>query len=114
LIKHNHLLLIKLLKSVRFILRNIIYLNTHHLVYENHNYRMNDISSEWFYDSVLLKYPSVVFKYRSWFDHIEPDIIPDGTDLIQLKQWQISLMIEAQIKAEKSSNENLSLCTKHL
>jgi len=75
---------------------------------------MNDISSEWFYDSVLLKYPSVVFKYRSWFDHIEPDIIPDGTDLIQLKQWQISLMIEAQIKAEKSSNENLSLCTKHL
>jgi len=72
------------------------------IVYENHNYRMNDISPEWFYDSILLKYPSVVFKYRSWFEHINPDLIPDGTDLIKLKQWQIALMIQAQIKAEKS------------
>jgi len=69
---------------------------------------MTDLSSEWFYDSILLKYPSVVFKYRSWFDHINPDIIPDGNDLIQLKQWQIALMIQAQIKVEKSTNENLS------
>ncbi|CAF3259654.1 unnamed protein product, partial [Rotaria sp. Silwood2] len=78
-------------------------------VYENHNYRMDNISSEWFYDSILLKYPSIAFKYRSWFDHVKPDIIPDGTDMIKLKQWQIALMIQAQIKAEQRqqlSNEN--------
>ena len=57
---------------------------------------MNDISSEWFYDSILLKYPSVVFKYRSWFEHIKPDVIPDGNDMIKLKQWQIALMIQAE------------------
>ena len=59
-----------------------------------------------FYDSILLKYPSVVFKYRSWFEHVKPDVIPDGTDIIQLKQWQICLMIQAQNKAEQSSNGN--------
>ncbi|CAF1500323.1 unnamed protein product, partial [Rotaria sordida] len=64
------------------------------IVYENHNYRMDNIPSEWFYDSILLKYPSIVFKYRSWFDHVKPDIIPDGTDMIKLKQWQIALMIQ--------------------
>ncbi|CAF1485522.1 unnamed protein product, partial [Rotaria sordida] len=71
------------------------------IVYENHNYRMDNIPSEWFYDSILLKYPSIVFKYRSWFDHVKPDIIPDGTDMIKLKQWQIALMIQAQIQAEQ-------------
>ncbi|CAF4224066.1 unnamed protein product, partial [Rotaria sordida] len=38
-----------------------------------------------------------------------PDIIPDGIDMIKLKQWQIALMIQAQIQAEQrqqSSNEN--------
>jgi hypothetical protein len=80
---------------------NISNPNSYHLVYENYNYRMNDISSEWFYDSILLKYPSVVFKYRSWFNHINPDLIPDGTDQIKLKQWQIALMIQAQMKAEQ-------------
>ncbi|CAF1469373.1 unnamed protein product, partial [Rotaria sordida] len=64
------------------------------IVYENHNYRMDNIPSEWFYDSILLKYPSIVFKYRSWFDHVKPDIIPDGIDMIKLKQWQIALMIQ--------------------
>ncbi|CAF3644307.1 unnamed protein product [Rotaria sp. Silwood1] len=81
------------------------------IVYENHNYRMDNISSEWFYDSILLKYPSIVFKYRSWFDHVKPDIIPDGTDIIKLKQWQIALMIQAQIKAEQRqqlTNEKLN------
>ena len=64
---------------------------------------MNEISPEWFYDSILLKYPSIVFKYRSWFENIKPDVIPDGTDMIKLKQWQISLMIQAQIKSEQQS-----------
>ncbi|CAF3145247.1 unnamed protein product [Rotaria sp. Silwood2] len=71
------------------------------IVYENHNYRMNNISPEWFYESILLKYPSVVFKYRSWFEHVKIDVIPNGNDMIKLKQWQIALMLHAQIKAEQ-------------
>ncbi len=72
---------------------------------------MNNISPEWFYETILLKYPSIVFKYRSWFEHIKIDVIPNGNDMIKLKQWQIALMLHAQIKAEqqqqqKSSNEN--------
>jgi hypothetical protein len=69
---------------------------------------MGHISSEWFYDSILLKYPSIVFKYRSWFEHVRSDVIPNETDPIILKQWQIALMIEAQIKAEQrlSNDEN--------
>ncbi len=74
------------------------------LVYENHNYRMNNISSEWFYE-LLLKSPTVVFKYRSWFDEIKPDVIPNGTDMIKLKQWQIALMLHAQIKAEQQQQQ---------
>lgn len=62
---------------------------------------MDCIPPEWFYDSILLKHPSIVFKYRSWFEHIKPDMIPDGTDSIQLKQWLISLMIQAKVKAEQ-------------
>jgi len=80
------------------------------IIYENHNYRMKNISPEWFYESILLKYPSVVFKYRSWFEHVQIDDIPNGNDMIKLKQWQIALMLHAQIKAEQqqqtSSNEN--------
>ena len=57
---------------------------------------MSDISSEWFYDNILLKYPSVIFKYHSWFDHIDPNIIPDGNNPMELKQWQIALMIQAK------------------
>ncbi len=90
------------------ILNLLLLSNSSNLVYENHNYRMTGLSSEWFYDSILLKYPSIVFKYRSWFDHINPDIIPDGSDSIKLKQWQIALMIQAQIKVEQSINENIS------
>jgi hypothetical protein len=70
---------------------------------------MTNISSEWFYDTILLKHPSVVFKYRSWFEDVKTDVIPNGTDIIQLKKWQIALMLHAQIKAEQqptSSNEN--------
>ncbi|CAF4909880.1 unnamed protein product, partial [Rotaria socialis] len=80
--------------------------------YENYNYRMDNISAEWFYDSILLKYPSVVFKYRSWFEQVKSDVIPDGTDAIELKKWQIALMIEAQTKAEQNqlaSNEMNSI-----
>lgn len=66
------------------------------LVLENHQYRMPDISSEWFYDAILLKYPSVIFKYHSWFDQINPNRIPDGNQPIELKQWQIALMIQAK------------------
>lgn len=62
---------------------------------------MNHISPEWFYESILLKYPSVVFKYRSWFENIHTDVIPNGNDAIKLKQWQIALMLRAQIKAEQ-------------
>ncbi|CAF3765302.1 unnamed protein product [Rotaria socialis] len=82
------------------------------IVYENYNYRMDNISAEWFYDSILLKYPSVVFKYRSWFEQVKSDVIPDGTDAIELKKWQIALMIEAQTKAEQNqlaSNEMNSI-----
>ncbi|CAF0834456.1 unnamed protein product [Rotaria sordida] len=75
------------------------------IVYENHNYRMNNISPEWFYESILLKYPSVVFKYRSWFEHVKIDVIPNGNDMIKLKQWQIALMLHAQIKAEQQQQQ---------
>ncbi|CAF0737163.1 unnamed protein product [Adineta steineri] len=75
------------------------------IIYENHNYRMNNISPEWFYESILLKYPSVVFKYRSWFENIKTDTIPNGNDMIKLKQWQIGLMLQAQIKAEQQQQQ---------
>lgn len=66
---------------------------------------MVDISSEWFYDVILLRYPSIVYQYPSWFDHVNPNIIPDGNDLIELKQWQIALMIQAnQLVNRKSSS----------
>lgn len=71
------------------------------LVYDNHHYRMTQIAPEWFYETILLKYPSVVFHYRSWFDHVKTDLIPNGNDLIQLRLWQIALMVQAQIKAEE-------------
>jgi hypothetical protein len=74
---------------------------------------MDQISPEWFYDSILLKYPSVVFKHHSWFEHIKPDVIPDGTDSIKLKQWQISLMIQAQLKAEKQQHQEESSSNKN-
>ncbi|CAM4951228.1 unnamed protein product [Rotaria socialis] len=77
------------------------------IVNENHNYRMSSISPEWFYESILLKYPTVVFKYRSWFDNIKTDVIPNGNDMIKLKQWQIALMLHAQIKAEQQQQQNL-------
>ena len=69
------------------------------LVHENYNYRMNQPSNEWFYDFILLRHPSVVFKYRSWFEHISTNVIPDGTDPIPLKQWLIALMLEAEQKS---------------
>ncbi|CAF4052599.1 unnamed protein product [Adineta steineri] len=78
------------------------------IIYENHNYRMNNISPEWFYESILLKYPSVVFKYRSWFENIKTDTIPNGNDMIKLKQWQIGLMLQAQIKAEQQQQQDSS------
>lgn len=62
---------------------------------------MNTISPEWFYESILLKYPVVVFKYRSWFENIQTDVIPNGNDMIKLKQWQIALMLHAQVKSEQ-------------
>lgn len=65
---------------------------------------MTDVSAEWFYDAILLKYPAVAFKYPSWFEHINPEVIPDGTDFIRLKQWQIALMVQA----EQSANKNAS------
>jgi len=109
--KPKHMQLIKQLKLVRIQKNdNFNYHSFFFLVYENHNYRMNNISPEWFYETILLKYPSIVFKYRSWFEHIKIDVIPNGNDMIKLKQWQIALMLHAQIKAEqqqqKSSNEN--------
>lgn len=71
---------------------------------------MKTISPEWFYESILLKYPSVVFKYRTWFEGIDTNVIPNGNDMIKLKQWQIALMLQAQIKAEQQEqsliNEN--------
>jgi hypothetical protein len=66
------------------------------LVHENYNYRMNQLSNEWFYDFILLRHPSVVFKYRSWFEHISTNFVPDETDPIPLKQWLIALMLEAE------------------
>jgi len=79
------------------------------IIYENHNYRMKNISSEWFYEAILLRYPAVVFKYRSWFENVKVDDIPNGNDMIKLKQWQIALMLHAQIKAEQQQQQqNLS------
>jgi hypothetical protein len=75
------------------------------IINENHNYRMNNISSEWFYETILLKYPAIVFKYRSWFENVKIDEIPNGNDLIKLKQWQIALMLHAQIKAEQQQQQ---------
>lgn len=66
---------------------------------------MTNVSPEWFYDAILLKYPFVVFKYRSWFENVKADVIPNGNDLIQLKQWQIALMLHAQMKAEQQQQE---------
>ncbi|CAF0872258.1 unnamed protein product [Adineta ricciae] len=74
------------------------------IVEENYHHRMDIISPEWFYDSILLKYPSLIFKYRSWFTNIEPHVIPDETDALKLKQWQIALMIQAQIKHEQQQS----------
>ena len=73
------------------------------LVFDNHNYRVTNIPPEWFYDGILLKYPSVAFHFRSWFDEVKREVIPNGNDLIQLKQWQIALMIDAQLKAEQAA-----------
>ncbi len=78
------------------------------LVHENHNYLMKNISPEWFYETILLKYPAIVFKYRSWFTNVPTDIIPNGNDIIKLKQWQVALMINAQAKAEQEQPQNLS------
>lgn len=64
---------------------------------------MTTVSPEWFYESILLKYPSVVFKYRSWFQDVQTDVIPNVNDMIKLKQWQIALMLHAQIKAEQQN-----------
>ncbi|UJR14907.1 hypothetical protein I4U23_001891 [Adineta vaga] len=78
------------------------------IVYENYYRRMDSISSEWFYDSILLKYPSIVFKYRSWFTNIELNTIPNETDALQLKQWQIALMIQARIKSEQHQSQSIN------
>ncbi|CAF1074418.1 unnamed protein product [Adineta ricciae] len=78
------------------------------IVFENHNYQMNTISPEWFYESILLKYPAIVFKYRSWFEKIQTDVIPNGNDMIKLKQWQIALMLHAQVKSEQQQQEQHS------
>ena len=69
---------------------------------------MASIAPEWFYDAILLKHPSLVLKYPSWFEGVKIDVIPDGNDIIQLKQWQSALMLHAQVKIEQhtSSNEN--------
>ena len=67
---------------------------------------MATISPEWFYETILLKYPAIVFKYRSWFENIPIDDIPNGNDTIKLKQWQIALMLHAQIKAEQQNPIN--------
>lgn len=75
------------------------------IIFENHNYRMTNISSEWFYE-LLLKSPAIVSKYRSWFENISTDNIPNGNDMIELKQWQIALMLQAQIKAEQQQQSN--------
>jgi hypothetical protein len=75
------------------------------IIFENHNYRMNNISPEWFYETILLKYPAVVFKYRSWFENIPTDVIPNGNDMIKFKQWQIALMLNAQAKAEQQQQQ---------
>ena len=70
------------------------------LVNRNYHRQMHSLSADWFYDAILLKYPSVVFKYRSWFAHVKADEIPDETHSIRLKQWQIALMLRAQIQTE--------------
>ena len=69
---------------------------------------MVDISSEWFYDAILLRYPSIVFQHPSWFEQVNPNNIPDGHDLIELKQWQIALMIQANelVNGKSSSSTN--------
>ena len=67
---------------------------------------MSNISPEWFYETILLKYPAVVFKYRLWFENIPIDVIPNGNDAVKLKQWQIALMLNAQIKAEEKNSVN--------
>ena len=69
---------------------------------------MKNISPDWFYETILLKYPAVVFQYRSWFTNIPIDVIPNGNDMIKLRQWQIALMLNAQTKAEQPQQQNLS------
>lgn len=67
---------------------------------------MSSVAPEWFYDAILLRHPSLVFHYRSWFENVKSEIIPNGNDLIQLKQWQVALMLHAQIKAEQQTTAN--------
>ena len=70
-------------------------------VLDNHHYRIEKIAPEWFYDAILLRYPSLVFHFRSWFENVRTDCIPSETDLIELKQWQVALMVHAQIKTQQ-------------
>jgi hypothetical protein len=69
---------------------------------------MNSLPPEWFYDAILLKYPSIVFKYRSWFEQMQPEVMPDEADVLKLKRWQIALMIQAQIRFEHQQQERPS------
>lgn len=67
---------------------------------------MTTVSPEWFYDAILLRYPSVAFHYHSWFDQVDTDVIPNASDVVQLKQWQVALMIRAKAKADQISGDN--------
>ena len=96
----EHLPWIKPLKSVRLIEDYKAHSYIYHLVYENCKYRMEHISSEWFYDSILLKYPPIVFKYRSWFEHVKGVVQKICDWSLARRDGKVKLIV----RMEKASN----------
>ncbi|CAF0814428.1 unnamed protein product, partial [Didymodactylos carnosus] len=74
------------------------------IVLENHHYRMPYIQHEWFYD-FCLKYPQIIFKYRSWFEHVKVDTVPLSGNVIEMKRWQLACILNAQIKSIQNGNK---------
>lgn len=79
-------------------------------VLENFREKIDEPTDEWFYDVILLKNPSLVFKHRCWFENVSTDEIPNENEAISVKQWLIALMIETKARIEeKKLHWNVSI-----
>ena len=79
------------------------------MCFESRNHRGSSKKTIMF-DHTTAKGLEIIDKVITWFSNSsKPDIVPDGTDMIQLKEWLIALMIQAQAKAgnqKQLSNAN--------